>query len=190
MVGMLLLLTGCGPGPEAESGSASTGDSGRALSAGGLQFDPPIQWIPEMPGSPMRLAQYRVPSTMAEFEDAQFLIYYFEGQGGSPQANIDRWVSQFSNKDGSPMEKASQISQREVSGLQLTIVDVSGTYNESQGPMMAESVARTGYRMLAVIVEGTGGPWFLKLTGPQAVLDESEKAFDDFLTTLHRNPQG
>ena len=36
----------------------------------------------------------------AAAEDATFTLYFFGGQGGSVQANLDRWVNQIAQPDG------------------------------------------------------------------------------------------
>ena len=60
-----------------------------------------------------------------------------------------------------------EFSERDANGIPLTIVDVRGTYHQSQGPMMAQTTAIENYRMLAAVAEGPAGPTFFKLTGPQ-----------------------
>ena len=50
----------------------------------------------------MRVAQYKLPKAAGDSEDALLVVYYFgQGQGGSPQANIDRWIEQMKQPDGS-----------------------------------------------------------------------------------------
>ncbi len=34
-----------------------------------------------------------------------------------------------------------------------------------------------GFRLLGAVVEGEGGPWFFKLTGPEATLASEREAF-------------
>ena len=71
-----------------------------------------------------------------------------------------------------------------LTGVPLTIVDVRGTYHQSQGPMMAQTTAKESYRMLAAVAEGPAGPTFFKLTGPQPTVDHFEESFKSFLDTL------
>jgi len=180
------MLTGCSEDNPAETESAP----GPAISAGparasgaGLEFKAPSTWISETPSSSMRLAQYRLPRLEGDPEDAELAVFYFGGQGGSVQANVDRWIGQFSNPDGSPVT-SPQVSERDVNGIPLTIVDVHGTYHQAQGPMMAQTTAKENYRMLAAVAEGPDGPTFFKLTGPQPTVDHFEESFNSFLDTL------
>ncbi len=180
------MLTGCsGDNPaETESAPEPAVSAGPATSsAAGLRFEAPTTWISEAPSSSMRLAQYRLPGLEGDPEDAELAVFYFGGQGGSVQANVDRWIGQFSNPDGSPVTDP-QVSVRDANGVPLTLVDVRGTYHQSQGPMMAQTTAKENYRMLAVVAEGPAGPTFFKLTGPRPTVDHFEESFNSFLDTL------
>ena len=184
---LTVMLTGCSDGNPAETESApgpavSSGPAGSSGGAG-LEFEAPSTWISETPSSSMRLAQYRLPRLEGDPEDAELAVFYFGGQGGSVQANVDRWIGQFSNPDGSSVTHP-QVSERKINGISLTIVDVRGTYHQAQGPMMAQTTAKENYRMLAAVAEGPGGPTFFKLTGPQPTVDHFEESFNSFLDTL------
>jgi len=164
LVFLTAMLTGCsGDNPaETESAPEPAVSAGPATSsAAGLRFEAPTTWISEAPSSSMRLAQYRLPGLEGDPEDAELAVFYFGGQGGSVQANVDRWIGQFSNPDGSPVTDP-RVSQRDANGVPLTIVDVRGTYHQSQGPMMAQTTAKENYRMLAAVAEGPAGPTFFQ----------------------------
>ena len=186
LVLLTAMLTGCaGDNPaETESAPGPAVPAGPApASAAGRRFEAPATWISEAPSSSMRLAQYRLPGLEGNQEDAELADFYFGGQGGSVQANVDRWIGQFSNADGSPVTDP-RVSQRDANGIPLTIVDVRGTYHQSQGPMMAQTTAKENYRMLAAVAEGPAGPTFFKLTGPKPTVDHFEESFNSFLDTL------
>ena len=174
---MLLLVGGCSdlapiePPSSSLSTLSSTGSSPASSSVlvAGIAFQAPDGWIQEVPSSSMRVGQYRIPGVDGDQADSELVVFHFGGGGGAVQANVDRWVGQFTTVEGDPVvegvhgQLSDQVrfSERDVQGVDITIVDVSGTYNESRGPMMAETTARPGYRMLAAVVEGAGGPWFL-----------------------------
>src|ERR1041384_3439741 len=68
-----------------------------------LKFKVPAGWVEEQRTSSMRVAQYKLPKAEGDTEDASLVLYYFgPGQGGSVTANIDRWISQMKQPDGSP----------------------------------------------------------------------------------------
>jgi hypothetical protein len=155
-----------------------------------LLYDVPEQWIKETPSSRLRQAQYRVPRAEGDPEDAELAVFYFGGQAGSVQGNIDRWVGQFRHPDGSAVTRADEVSTKETNGIFFTIVEVNGTYNQATGPMMGggEVIAKPNFRMLAAIAETSSGPWFFKLTGPEKTVETWEEEFDAFLETV-RPPQ-
>ena len=153
-------------------------------STGELSFTAPPEWISETPSSRMRRAQYRLSRVPGDLEDAEMVVFFFPGQGGSVQANVDRWIGQFRRSDGSPATDIAGVSHRETHGIPLTLVDVSGTYRESTGPMMAPAEPKPDFRMLAAIAETPNGPWFFKLTGPEKTVTRWEESFHSFLETL------
>jgi hypothetical protein len=56
----------------------------------------------------MRVAQYKLPKAEGDTEDGSLVIYYFgQGQGGGTAANIERWINQMKQPDGSD-SKAKQ----------------------------------------------------------------------------------
>jgi hypothetical protein len=152
--------------------------------AGGLKFSAPQGWIAEKPTSSMRQAQYRLPKADNDAEDAELVVFYFQGGGGGVQANIDRWVSQFEKPDGTPVSDA-KTSKKVVNGTPMTIVDVSGTYMAGMGTM-SDSKPKNGYRMLAVVVETGSGPWFFRLAGPAKTVTQWESSYQAFLETIRQ----
>ncbi len=78
---------------------------------------------------PMRLATYTVAP------GAECGVYFFgAGQGGSVDANLDRWIGQFLQADGKPSKAAAKIAKRTIHGWPVTTVDVSGAYTGMGGP--------------------------------------------------------
>ena len=136
----------------------------------------------------MRAATYRVPAAAGDPEDAECAVFYFGvGQGGTVQANIDRWVSQFEQPDGGPSSKVAKVTEQIINGLKVTTVSLAGTYLASRGPMAQPAAAKPGFHMLAAIVDAPQGPVFFKLTGPSKTVLGIREEFEGFLQTLKRN---
>ncbi len=150
-------------------------------SATALKFSPPPGWITETPTSSMRRAQYKLPKVSGDSEDAEMVVFYFQGSGGGVQANIDRWGGQFTKLDGNPVKDA-KTSHKTVHGIPLTIVDVNGTYVGGMGS--SDTKPKTDYRMLAAVAETESGPWFFKLTGPAKTVAHWDPSFQSFLDTI------
>ena len=149
-----------------------------------LGYDAPDTWIPEEAPSGMRVAQWIAPGDDGA-EAAEVVIFFFgPGDGGSAEANLDRWMGQFTQPDGTPTRDRAKISNLHVNGLALTVLDVQGTYASSVRPGVAEPHEAADYRMVAVVVEGEGGPWFVRLLGPASSVEKHRQVFDAFLKTL------
>jgi hypothetical protein len=151
-----------------------------ADSGAGVTWTMPPTWTAEAQ-RPMRLATYRVSP------DAECGVYYFgAGQGGSVDANLDRWVGQFLQADGKPSKAAAKIVKRTIHGSEVTTVDVSGAYTGMGGPTASPaSPAVPGYRLLGAIVIGPQGSIFFKFTGPAKIVAANQAAFDKMLAGLH-----
>jgi hypothetical protein len=147
-----------------------------------LKFDAPKGWVSKPPASSMRVAEYVLPKTGADAEDAAVTVYFFGGQGGSVQANLDRWIGQMSQPDGRESKSVAKTTAlKTTSGLAVTLLDVSGTYIAEVQPGSTERFNKPGFRLRAAVVETSGGPYFVKLTGPAATVAKWDEAFLAFL---------
>jgi hypothetical protein len=139
----------------------------------------PEAWEERTPASSMRLLQLALPGEGgAEAEaEAELTVFYFGPSAGSIQMNIDRWIGQFTQPDGSDSNDKATIVEESGDHHQYTIVDVAGTMAASSMMGAPETPERPGWRMLASIVSTPAGPWFLKATGPEATLGKWREEF-------------
>lgn len=157
--------------------------------SGELRYKAPAGWQEEKPNSNMRVAQYKLPKAEGDSADAELVVYYFgQGQGGSRQANIDRWLNQMQQPDGSPAKEKAKIDNTTVNGLPVTTVDVFGKYNGGMAspgaPPSATPPEMSSYRMRAAIIETPKGSYFVKLTGPQKTVSRWEQAYTDYIKSF------
>jgi hypothetical protein len=153
-----------------------------ADSGGGVRWTAPAGWKAEA-ARPMRLATYSPPG------GGECGVYYFgQGQGGSVEANLNRWIGQFTGPDGKPARAAAKIKHRTVNGLNVTTVDVAGQYTGMGGPSIQSSAPVNGYRLLGAIVEGPQGAVFFKFTGPAKAVAANERAFEEMIQSLRPQP--
>lgn len=149
-----------------------------AASGAGIQWTPPASWKAEG-DRPMRLATYTIP------DDGECIVSYFgQGQGGSVEANLDRWIGQFLQADGKSSKAAGKVDRKTVHGLKVTTVDVSGAYTGMGGPRGPQGPPKTGYRLLGAIIEGPQGAVFFKFTGPIKTVGQNVAAFDRIVGSL------
>ena len=159
--------------------------SSTTAAAGELRFKAPDGWVTEKPSSAMRAAQYKLPKADGDSEDASLVLYYFgPTQGGSAQANIDRWISQIQQADQTSSKDKARTETMTVNGLKITTVDVSGTYTAEMAPGTGNQRNDANYRLRAAVVETPKGNYFLKLVGPAKTVGHWEQAYSDYLKSF------
>ena len=147
-------------------------------SAGGLRWTMPSRWT-VAPPKPMRMATYTLPAASAGGEPGECGVFFFgKGQGGSVEDNLSRWEKQF---EGGPAPKRSE---KTVHGFKVHLLETSGTYLATGGPMMQPQGKKTGWSLRGAIVEAPDGLVFFKCVGPDAVVKASAKEFDDLIGSL------
>jgi hypothetical protein len=149
-----------------------------------MTWTPPSGWIADQP-RPMRAATYHVAAARGDAEGAECAVFYFgQGQGGSVDANVARWMGQFEQPDGKPSASLAKTTKDKVKDLPVTRVEVTGTYTGAGGPMAQVPVKKAGFKLLGAIVEGPQGPVFFKLTGPVKTVDGARADFDKVLKSI------
>jgi hypothetical protein len=130
----------------------------------------------------MRVAQYKLPRAEGDPDDAQLVLYFFgSGQGGSVEANLDRWIGQMQQPDGSSSRERAKTEVMTVNGLKVTLLDVTGTYNAEMSPGSGTRHNSSGYRMRAAVIETPRGPYFAKLVGPQNTIAKWDGDFKKYM---------
>ena len=150
-----------------------------------LKYDVPAGWVAGKPGSSMRVAEFTLPRTDKDPEDASLIVYYFGGTGGSVQANLDRWIGQMQQPDGKDSKAVAKTSTiTSAAGLKITLVDVPGTYVAEVTPGSSERFNKPNFRQIAAVIETSAGPYFVKLVGPAATVARWEKSLRSFLGSV------
>ncbi len=154
---------------------ASAPAAGSPAPAARIAFSLPTGWTSKAPASSMRLAEATISGPGGPAELA--LFYFGPGQGGGVEENIARWNDQVAG--GTP--KRGTLT---AGGLKVSWLDVSGTM-KATAMGMGPKTEQAGYRLLGAVVEGPGGPWFFKATGPETTLGPQHDAFLDMLKSVH-----
>ncbi len=153
----------------------------REVDLGGLKSAAPADWKAQKPSSRMRLYQFELPG---EKGAAELSIFSFPGgQGGTADANVKRWKGMFVPPEGKSIDDVSKVDHFDVGEAKVTYVDVSGTYKYKERPFdpQEKPQLKSDYRMLGVVMDSKGGPFFLRLVGPAATIEQHKKSFDDWL---------
>lgn len=149
-----------------------------------LKYEVPKGWVAQSTSSSMRVGQFALPKASRDAEDAELVIFFFRGQGGGVEANLQRWMNQMAQPDGRSSREVAKTSDLIANGLKVTVLDVTGTYVAEINPGSPERHNKPNFRMKAAVVETPGGPYFVKLTGPQKTVAHWDESFNAFLKSV------
>ena len=167
------------PAPQPRSAEAAPADSALPPVEITWVAPPALKRVP--PKSPMRKASYVVPHVGADTEDGELAVFYFgPGQGGGIDANVDRWVKQFSGVDPSNVKRAD----REANGLHQHTVEIAHGTFDAGSMSLAPAGAKKDYALLGAIVEAPSGAYFFKMTGPAKTIAAARPAFIELLDSV------
>lgn len=158
------------------SKSVSTGSQ---LHLTGLTMKIPDGWKAEsVPAGPMSpKAVYRLSKAGHDAEDGMVRVTYFPGMKGKDDMNIERWLGQVTNDDGSTITRDdASISTTQSNQVRLTVVDVMGTIK-----ITMRAMAKPNSRMIAAIVDHPQGPHFVVAAGGVATMQKWETDLMKFL---------
>ena len=160
------------------------GAAGSAIGQPTLQYDAPDDWIEHPAESAMRVTQFRLPKVPGDAEDAELVVFYFGGGGGSVDANLQRWIGQMEQPDGRSSFEVASTMGFDANGLAVTVLDVPGTYVAAGRPGSATRLNKPDFRLMAAVVETPVGPYFFKLTGPDRTVARWDNRFAAFLRSV------
>lgn len=168
--------------------SGMTGEAaGSPNAVAGIHWTVPEAWMVGEQRT-MRAATYMIAPVDGDNTSAECAVFYFgANQGGGIEANIDRWIGQFSQPDGSDPKSAAKTREMEVDGMKCHLVETSGTYTGAMGPMAGQMEPKEGFRMHAAIIEGPQGAVFFKLTGPDKTVDAAESDFETMIKSVAKD---
>lgn len=174
-------------------GSAMALDSdnkGPEVELGNLKSRVPADWK-EVEPSPIqkqggRIKSFVIPKTGDDKYDADVLVFYFAGQGGSVKENVKRWKDMFIPPQGKGIEEVAKTDEFKVGKATVTYVDIQGTYKFKKAPFVPDDQAerRPNYRMIGVYFDCEGGPYFIRFVGPAKAVEQHKKGFDSWLKSF------
>jgi len=178
-----LLAVGCGEDRGASTHAAPETPAEEAPSfvpiAGGVGWSVEEPFVRARPENDMRDAQYTVDGARG----VVLTVSHFDpdvGGGGGVDRNVNRWVGQFERPSGSN----PAVEEREINDLDVTTIDVAGTFVGRQG-MGPGGPPRQNWRLLGAIVEGPNGLVFFKLLGPAEGVSTALDGFNELVRSIH-----
>jgi hypothetical protein len=134
-----------------------------------LTWSAPAAWKPKPPSS-MRRGSFDVGEGSGPLAD--LAITAFPGEVGGDLANVNRWRGQLNLPPITEAELGTALQPVSAGGLAIKVADLTG--GDAGDPL----------GMLAAIVAHNGATWFVKLTGPAAIVAAEKPRFLEFLATL------
>ncbi len=168
------------PSTEAAAGPAAGqpfDDSGGPVELDTIVLTAPAGWQRNAPSSSFVAAEFSLPRAEGDDADGRLTV---STAGGSVEANLERWKGQFD-----PLKEETPQENVDVGGMNVTIVDYSGDFNDARGPF-APPVLRADYRMIAAIVPVAGQLHFIKVTGPQQTIAAHADAIHTFIRSVRQ----
>ena len=147
----------------------------KEMKIGEITLNVPASWKQQEPSNKLRLAQFKIPAAEGDEHPTELVISSFPGGGGGVDANLKRWVSQFSS-DG----RKVKITTGECPQGAYHFSDVKGTYEYTAGGPFAggKKELRPNHQSHSVVlVTKDKEVYFLRLTGPEKAVTAAEKSF-------------
>lgn len=168
---------GTGANPHAGMGGMGGTAAMAATSSSRYTWETPEGWE-ELPATQMRLANFRV----AGDPNAECYLSVLGGEGGGLLANINRWRKQM---DLEPMDEAAlaALPRKPLLGKDAAYVALRGTYKGMQGDR-----SDADYMLVGLVSVQGGQSYFVRMTGPAAVIENETARFDAFCASLQEAP--
>ncbi len=175
---------GGAPSETSAAPGGEIGDDGAMPLGPKFKVTVPKGWVSKPPRSRMIEHEFAVKPAEGDKEGGRVTVM---AAGGSVDDNVERWYGQFTQPDGSKTADKSKRENKEIAGCKVVMVDIPGTFHESQGggPFAPGPVVELpGYRMLAAIVQTPGANYFIKFTGPEKTVAAQAEAFRKMIEGL------
>jgi hypothetical protein len=136
-----------------------------------IKWQTPAGWT-ELPAGQMRVASFSVKNK--DNQEAQTSIIPLPNLAGKDLENVNRWRGQIGLEPINASILATQVLTVTIAGMDGHLYDMAGT------PPDQNQVTR----ILGAILNREGMTWFIKMTGPDALVASQKSTFIDFLKTL------
>lgn len=170
--------------PTTQSRPASQPAPAGPTDVGAFILHPPKEWKTTPVPAGLRKAHFLLPRVEGDPDDGELIVYYFgKGGAGSADANLARWSQQVSKEPGMSDEEHSKRSNEKVSGLDVTHLELHGTYTPASfgGPQQPPQPKSS---MFAAVVETPHGNYYIRATGPRKTMLHWKKEYRKMISGL------
>ncbi|MBI3468441.1 MAG: hypothetical protein HY000_36020 [Planctomycetes bacterium] len=161
----------------ADTNAADLGSEGGPVELGKITLTAPAGWVRRAASSGFVLAEFSLPAAQGAEGDARLTV---SSAGGDIEANIERWRTQFGGKPEKESRRTAQVD-----GIEVTLVDLSGEFNDQRGPF-APATKRPGSRMFGAIIPVEGETYFIKAVGPEPTIAAHGEDLETFVQSGKR----
>jgi len=184
---VLFALTLPGPGSSGRANDEAPADDDLNfdLADGRFLLTAPDGWLRKKPANNIIEHEFQVPASEGDERPGRMTVM---SAGGTIGANVDRWIGQFSQPDGSSTKDKTKQEKLSVAGQEITLIDISGTYDD-RPPAAGGGVKRENYRLLGAIVatkddKKNSGNYYVKFVGPSQTVEDHAEGFKKMLKGL------
>lgn len=179
----ILILSGALATPALAADAPPSTQATVKLAFIGLEAHAPAAWTMVPPATDKRLAQFKI-TTPGEGMTAEVIVYYFgKGDGGTAEANIERWQGQFIGTGNRPVIPA--VNRFQSNGMAVTTAELHGAYARGIG-VGPVGVPKPGQTLLAAVVETPEGNLIIQLHGMAASVSAQKEAFLAFVRSIRK----
>ena len=151
------------------------------IDLGAMTVHVPEAWTFVKPRALMRRAQFDVPGDAG---NAETIVFFVGRSGAGPiDANIDRWIRQFTNDDGTAVVDVKP-TNRKIAGFDVIDLEVAGNYSGGMKSTGVPGSPKPDQRLVASIVSTPDGPYCIKLLGPDKTVTANKAAFEAMLQSM------
>ena len=161
-------------------GFSPAGSEGFASTPGSsLSWQTPPGWR-DMGATGLRLANFRIGPA----GEAECYVTILGGPAGGVALNVNRWRSQMGLDEADPVSIA-QLPKIPLLGAEAVFVDLKRSFGGMRDDVHAPvSEKRDGYALLGAILQREDDAVFLKMTGPEQILQQERGNFIAFSASL------
>lgn len=153
------------------------------LAEGKIVLSAPESWERKEPRTRIVEVEFAVPAPEGDSDPARLTMM---ASGGGVEANIDRWIGQFTQPDKQKTTRdVTKIEKQKIAGVQVHVVDITGNFKDQPRGPFGPTVMKEKFRMLAAIIETkSSGTYYIKLYGPAETIHGNADGFKAMLKSL------
>jgi hypothetical protein len=154
----------------------------KTIDLGGLTFQAPAGWKLTTPTSAMRKAQFEIEPAKGDKTTTELAVFALPGGAGGIDANVERWRSQFKDKDGNTPK--AEVTKVKGQNTDVTRVEISGHWFPPAFPGQPRLPDLPDARLLGAIVLTSETGYYLRMVGPEKTVASVRADFEKLATSI------